>query len=302
MLFLDGTFARSQTPSPAAWPFNTPSPVQALASSTPPPQNPPLQEKSWAQLSQPVVSPVGASALAIKPNEWKHAETENFILHYRRVRDADNVASEIEFHLWFVAKELGATKDQYARKSHVYIFKEEPEWRQFLATTSNPSWSYSFAHGDELYLQVRADNGAFDAENLAHETTHAVVARFYRGRHWPLWLNEGFAEYMGRASVAARHSQTVRRNQAFLRHAEMSVAELTAISRYPTEREQVHELYETAEKFVRYLYNRYPPALFPKFVAHILAGEPASTALAAVYGAEFSDMAGFERKFAHFNR
>jgi hypothetical protein len=42
----------------------------------------------------------------------------------------------------------------------------------------------SLALGDELFLNVREQTGAFDSETVAHETTHAVVARIYgrRGR------------------------------------------------------------------------------------------------------------------------
>lgn len=295
---------QAQTPARSAWPFGTPIPspsALAAVSPTTPPRNPPLIEKSWEQLSEHVVSPMGSSALSIKPEQWKHAETENFLIHYRRVSDANAVAAEIEFDLWFVAKELGATKEQYARKSHVYVFKDEDEWQKFLATTSEPKWSHSFARNDELFLDAH-ENGVFDSDNLAHETTHAVVARLYRPRHWPLWLNEGFAEYMGRASVAARHSQSIRRSQEVLQRAELSVAQLTSLSRYPTDREEVHQLYQTAEKFVRYLCNRYPKELFPKFVDRLLAGDAVQTALVTVYGAEFNDMAAFERKFARFIR
>ncbi len=274
----------------------------AEAASTPPPRSPPLFEKTWAELSERTVSATGGDALAIKPEQWKHGETENFILHYRRVADANAVAREIEFHLWFVAKELAATREQYARKSHVYIFKDEAEWQKFLRTTNQPEWSHSFARGDELFLDVRADSGVFDSQNLAHETTHAVIARLYRNRRWPLWLNEGFAEYMARASVAARHSQSVRRNQEPLNLARLSVAELTVIDRYPEKHEDVYALYQSAEKFVRYLCNRHPRELFPRFVERLLEGEPPDAALRDVYGAEFNDMTAFERKFARFNR
>ena len=245
---------------------------------------------------------MGHSALSTKPEQWRHAATENFILHYRRVADASTVAREIEFHLWFVAKELGASKAQYARKSHVYIFKDEAEWQKFLSATTQPAWAHSFAMGDSLFLDVREDGGGFDSANLAHETTHAVVARLYGGRRWPLWLNEGFAEYMGRASVAARHSQSVRRSQAALGAAELTFAELIATSRYPTDEAHVRRLYETSEKFVRYLCNKHPKELFPRFVERVVEGEPAASALAAVYGAEFHDLAAFERKFARFVR
>ncbi|MBA2433236.1 MAG: hypothetical protein H0V56_14175 [Chthoniobacterales bacterium] len=276
--------------------------AQTPPGSTPPPRNVPLIEKTWAQLSERSVSVLGQAALEIKPEQWKHAETGNFILHYRRVRDGNAVAREIEFHLWFVAKELGATREQYARKSHVYIFKDRAEWQAFLAKSDAPPWSVSFARGDELFLDVREEGGAFDPQNVAHETTHAVIARLYRGRPWPLWLNEGFAEYMGRASVAAQRSQTARRTQTALRSAQLTVAELTSLDRYPSDPERVQQLYESGEKFVRYLCNRYPKELFPRFVERVISGEPVQVALVALYGAEFRDMAAFERKFARFTR
>jgi hypothetical protein len=269
--------------------------------STPPPRNVPLIQRSWQQLSNQTVSVPGSSVLQLKPEQWRHAETENFVLHFRRVTDANAVAREIEFDLWFVAKELGATKEQYARKSHVYIFKDEREWQKFLADIAAPPWAQSLARGDELFLNVRGAGG-FDEETVAHEATHAVVSRIYAGRRWPLWLSEGFAEYMGRASVAARHHQHVRRTQRALQRAELSFAELTATAIYPKDPQGVAQLYETSEKFVRYLLNNYPKQLFPQFVDRVLAGEPAAAALAAVYGQEFNDMAAFERKFARFIR
>ena len=275
---------------------------QPPPASTPPPRNVPLIQRAWQQLSNQTVSTIGSTVLEMKPEQWRHAETENFVLHFRRVGDANAVAREIEFDLWFVAKELGATKEQYARKSHVYIFKDEREWEKFLASTSAPPWAQSLARGDELFLNVRDQGGGFDEETVAHETTHAVVARIYGGRRWPVWLSEGFAEYMGRASVAARHHQHVRRNQRALRMAVLTVAQLTSLTIYPTGAEQVAQLYETSEKFVRYLFKNYPKQLFPSFVDRVLAGDSAATALVAVYGNEFNDMAAFERKFARFTR
>ena len=273
----------------------------SLPASTPPPRNVPLIQRAWQQLSHQTVSVTGSEVLQIKPEQWRHAETENFILHFRRVSDANAVAREIEFDLWFVAKELGATKEQYTRKSHVYIFKDDREWQKFLADTSAPPWAQSLARGDELFLNVRG-SGGFDEETVAHEATHAVVARIYRGRRWPVWLSEGFAEYMGRASVAARHHQNVRRNQRAFQAAELTFAQLTSTSIYPTSPEQVRQLYETSEKFVRYLLNNYPKQLFPTFVDRVLTGEAAAPALATVYGGEFNDMAAFERKFARIAR
>ena len=279
-----------------------PTPFQAVVRSTPPPYDVPLRQERWEQLADLAISPAGEKALAIRPEQWRHGETENFVVHYRSLSDALQIAREIEFDLWYVAQSLGAKSAQYARKSHVYVFQNEKEWQIFLSQTQTPGWAHSFALRDDLFLDVRAAQGGFDSQTLAHETTHAIVARIYGNRRWPLWLSEGFAEYMGSASVAARHWHSPLSNQRKLHFAGMSVAELTTTVRYPADPDAVARLYDTSAKFVRYLFNKYPKDLFPKFVERILADEAAATALVEIYGNEFSNMAEFEKRFTRFTR
>ena len=119
-----------------------------------PPQDVHLVEKTAAQLSGQVTDPMGLKALAIAPAKWKHAETEHFIIHYRRVTEAQRAVREIEYTLWFVAQALGATKERYAKKSHVYIFQDESEWIDFRMEAGIPNWSGSIAHEDNLFLHI----------------------------------------------------------------------------------------------------------------------------------------------------
>ncbi len=285
------------------WPFPSRSPAAtSLVSPTPPPFDVPLRQETWAQLPDHQISRAGERALALRPRQWRHGETENFIIHYRGMSEALQIAREIEFDLWYVAQSLGASPAAYTRKSHVYVFAEEMEWQQFVAETHRPAWFHSFAWGDDLFLNVKSSRGGFDSETLAHETTHAVVARIYGARRWPLWLGEGFAEYMGEASVAARHWRAPASAQRKLPFAGLTVAELLATQRYPSDVEAVARLYETSAKFVRYLFNKYPKELFPKFVDRISAGRPAGDALREIYGDEFRDLAAFENNFRKFIR
>ena len=246
-------------------------------------------------------SSLGEMALAIKPEQWRLAETENFIIHYRRISEAQQAVREIEFHLWFVAKALGASKEQYQRKSHVFIFRAD-EWDSFLAKTGEPTWFGSFARGDELFLNVRGGSGGFDSGLLAHETAHAVVARIYPRARWPVWLNEGFAEYMGGASTSARRSVYSTHYQPTLTRGYLSVEQVTAISAYPTDREEVHALYQSSEKLVRFLMNDLPKERFPRFVDQILAGNSFDTAFLAVYSDRIQTMDAFNRQYARFVR
>ena len=111
-----------------------------------PPRDIHLVEKKFDQLSNRDVDSLGSRALAIAPAKWKHAETDNFIIHYRRVTEAQRVVREIEFDLWFVANSLNATKDKYSKKSHVYIFQDEREWAQFVMDNCKEHWAASFAN------------------------------------------------------------------------------------------------------------------------------------------------------------
>ncbi|MEA3186585.1 MAG: Peptidase superfamily [Chthoniobacter sp.] len=308
--WLVGVNADAQRPfaSPAA----SATPFRGFAQSAPaaanpsgePPRDIPLVEKSWSELPvyERQLSTLAGQAYAIRPDKWKHAETANFLLHYRRVTEAQKVAREIEYDLWFVATSLHATKDRYEKKSHVFVFADEAEWKTFLDKTDVPSWATSFARNDELFLNVRADTGEFDSRLLAHETTHAVVARLYPRQPWPLWLNEGFAEYMGSAGVAARKNQTVKRHERTLTEAKTSLSELVKIEKYPEDRMQVAQLYETGEKFVRFMMSELPPERFPKFVDAVLAGKSLQDSLLQIYGDRFKDFAAFTKKFERFSK
>ncbi len=259
-------FSAAQSPAATPWPSAAPAPAQdsgfqpgaspALSAGTAePPRDIPLVEKTWDELSNKDVGDEGQMALNMKPEEWKHAETDHFVIHFRRVTEARKVAREIEYNLWFIAKTLGATPAQYRSKSHVFIFKDETEWGNFLARTNAPLWSSSFVRFDDLFLNIRNTGSGepFDSHTLAHETTHAVVARLYPYEHWPVWLNEGFAEYMGGASVAARNHQLIQGYQRNLTQADLSLDDLFATKVYPAEEDKVYQLYQTSEKFVRFL-------------------------------------------------
>ena len=280
---------------------STPAPSPNIA-----PKDVKLVEKKLEELSDNSPSGDGQKALAIDSPKWKHAETDNFILHYRRVTEAAKVAREVEYDLWYVATTLGAGKDRYSRKSHVYVFEDEAEWKQFLAVSSNPmKWAASYAHGDELFLNVRGGGNSgtgasFDSHTLAHETTHAVVARIFPRKQWPLWLNEGFAEYMGGASVAARKGQSGKRYQRELSMAEMPLTTLETLDGYPSSEAAIGQLYQTSEKFVRFLMTEAPKDRIGKFIGAVLDGKKMQDAVLAVYGDKFKDWGAFMRRYERF--
>mgnify|MGYP002623422152 FL=1 len=273
--------------------------LAANPESTPPPDAK-LVEKKFEELSSVKLSPLGEKVLAINPRKWRHAESDNFVYHFRRVTEAQRVVREVEYTLWYVAKTLNAGRDRYSKKSHIFIFQDEKEWRQFLIGNGFPEWSASFAHGDDLYLSVARAGGQFDSDTLAHEATHAVVARLYPGRRWPLWLNEGFAEYMGTATQAFRTRRYLKGMQSKLEKADMKLDELFAMQKYPEDREKVTSLYQTSERVVRFLMTEFPKERFPQFVELVLEGKPFDDAVLAVYGDKVTSANELHKKYNHF--
>ncbi|HEV7404866.1 MAG TPA: hypothetical protein VGO11_18130 [Chthoniobacteraceae bacterium] len=302
-------FARPLTPTPA--PF-LPSSALTRATPAPPPSSPPareipLVEKKLEDLSNQKMSKDGQLALSINPAKWKHAETDNFIIHYRRATEAQKVVREIEYDLWFVATTLKAGKDRYEKKSHVYVFEDEKEWKEFLDQSNNPiKWAASFAFGDELFLNIRgagnSGTGSFDSHTLAHETTHAVVARLFRGKRWPLWLNEGFAEFMGGASVAARKGQSPKRFERDLKAADLPLSKLAETTSYPTSEAAVHQLYQSSEKFVRFLMTEMPKDRIVTYIEAVLDGKSLSDAALSTYNDKVKDWDDFQKKYAKFSK
>ena len=95
--------------SPAGTPTSAPSASPSAAPvSTPPPYDVALRQEPWEKLPDRQISRVGQEALALRPQQWRHGETENFVFHYRGLSEALQVAREIEFDLWYVANSLGA--------------------------------------------------------------------------------------------------------------------------------------------------------------------------------------------------
>ncbi len=304
-------FARPGLPAPAptpprpGLPFAHATPAAVLSS--PPSREIPLVEKKFEELSNQTISPDGRLALSINPTKWKHAETDNFIIHYRRVTEAQRVVREVEYDLWYVATTLKATKDRYEKKSHVYVFEDEKEWKQYLDQSNNPmKWAASYAHGDELFLNIRgagnSGTGTFDSHTLAHETTHAVVARIYPRRRLPLWLNEGFAEFMGGASVASRKGQTPRGFERDLRAADLPLDKLAETTSYPTTEASIHQLYQSSEKFVRFLMTELPKDRIVTFIEAMLDGKPMRDAVLSTYSDKIKDWDDFQKKYAKFSK
>lgn len=259
-----------------------------------------LVEKKLEDFSDLGLSAEGVDALAMKPDKWKHAETKNFYVHFRRVTEAKKVVREIEFNADYIIEFLGK-KAPEGVKSNVFVFEDDDEWKAFLKHGNGLIWSASFAMGDDLYLNVReSSSGRFDSGTLAHETAHAVVNRLYPRSRLPLWLNEGFAEYISGVAVAARKSQYTKGNQRRLDRADLTVVKLVEMPRYPSDPVLISQLYQSAEKVVRFLIDTHGKERFVRMIDLLMGGADFESAFKEGYSDLYPTLESLQKKLDNY--
>ena len=160
-----------------------------------------LVRRGAAGAAQPAGSqPAGTKALALHPQDWKHAETEHFIYHFQKSYVATPVSVEAEFHFRVVSKELGKSGADWPQKAHIYIFERPEDWQLLQTAGGLEPWTGGIQAGGSLFI-VRNPAFKFSDNSLGHEIVHLLVRRWY-GERVPLWLNEGLAQYLSKNAHA----------------------------------------------------------------------------------------------------
>src|SRR5204862_2831922 len=104
------------------------------------------------------------------------------------------------------------------------------------------------------------------------------------------------------ASVAARKGQTVKRHQTRLSVADLPLATMEGLKEYPGSESMVGQLYQTAEKVVRFLMDELPKDRILKFIDAQLDGKSLQNSVLEVYGDKVKDWADFEKRFEKYGK
>jgi hypothetical protein len=258
-----------------------------------------LTEVEFSQLSQRDPNPLGEKALAIRPDQWKHAETEHFIYHFVHGYVATPISVEAEFHYRVVAKEL--EREQFATdiKSHIYIFERPEEWQQFQVFGHLEKWTGGIHSAGSLFIQ-RNPAYKFSDNSLGHEIVHLVLHRFYTDGI-PCWLDEGFAQFISkdahasyqraRGYIAKPHSDAIAPSEL------IPLATLVGMTYPPSER--VHTFYDESERLVRFLAAT-DKASFLNLLDALARHQPLETTLSRFYAGHFATMPVLEEKFREY--
>jgi hypothetical protein len=257
-----------------------------------------LREVPLQALSDRNLIPLGQAALSIRPTEWKHAETTNFIIHYFHSFIAAPVAVEAEFYYRVIAKDLEKDTTQWESKSHVFVLESDEDWAAFQRKGAFDPWTGGIHSGGSLFIQ-RNPELKFKGSTLGHEVTHLVIDRFF-GSGVPLWLNEGYAEYASGICYAAFNRARGYSARPTSRPVPASLyvplKDLTTLLTYPQDSAQVPVFYNQSERLVRFL-TRTDKRGFSAFMEAMGKGNRIETALNKGFAARFINLEALEREF-----
>ncbi len=258
-----------------------------------------LAEVEFSQLSQRDPNPLGEIALGIQPSQWKHAETEHFIYHFIHSYVATPVSVEAEFHYRVIAKELERDQPATDTKSHIYIFEDPEQWRQFQHFGSLEPWTGGIHAQGSLFIQ-RDPRYKFSNNVLGHEIVHLVLHRFYSGGI-PCWLDEGFAQYISKNAHAsyqrARGYLSKPHSAAVSAPEVIPLGALLAMTHPPSE--QVVTFYDESERLVRFLAAT-DKSSFLALLDTLARHQPFETVLPRLFPNNFTSVSMLEEKFRDF--
>ncbi len=97
---------------------------------------------------------------------------------------ATPISVEAEFYFRVVTKELEKSDALATDKSHIYIFEQPTDWKEFQTKGELEPWTGGIQSDGSLFI-VRNPSYKFANNSLGHEIAHLVLYRFY-GREVPL--------------------------------------------------------------------------------------------------------------------
>jgi len=257
-----------------------------------------LKEVPLQSLTDRSLTPLGQQALSIHPSDWKHAETANFVYHFYHGFIAAPVSVEAEFYYRVISKDLEKDTTQWERKSHIFIFETDADWKEFQHKGALDPWTGGIHSAGSLFIQ-RNPEQKFKGNTLGHEVTHLVIERFF-GSGVPLWLNEGYAEYSASRCYAAfnRARGYAARPTARAVPADLylPVGQLTGLMSYPQDVAQVGAFYGESQRLVRFLESADKRG-FGVFLEAMSKGNKFETALNKGFGARFINLEALDREF-----
>ena len=84
--------------------------------------------------------------------------------------------------------------------------------------------------------------------------------------------------------------------------ADMPLPVLEALEAYPSNEAAIGQLYQTSEKFMRFLMSELPKDRIVKFIDAVIGGKKMREAVLEVYGDKVKDWDAFMKRYERFSK
>ena len=261
--------------------------------------------EEWNSSDRPVVSKAGRKALEMSPERWQHLQSLHLVLHCTHREVGIRSAQEAEFYLAEISKGFQLNLGDLKHASHIFIFEQETDWKEFTKRVVVDPWTGGFFDGTDLFYWRKTGLGVLHSDStLPHELGHRVFYERFPAGTVPLALNEGFAEYHARR-LAFRYlrprgydvrviSKRVPRDKY------IPVLKLLSLSRYPEEEGNVTAFYDESERLVNFLSEAHSAGKFNELLQALARGEAMADAFAKIYARDYVSLQDFEQAFEKY--
>lgn len=261
--------------------------------------------RDWNSSDHPAISERGKKALELGPNAWQHVQSQNFVLHSTNRSIAIGTSQEAEFYLAKVREALGVDRNDAGRKSHIFIFQHEEDWKTFAKNAAIDPWTGGFFDGLDLFYRRKSGLGIHHSSStLPHEIAHRALYEKFPSGTLPLTLNEGVAEYHARKLafqyLRPRGYDVRVISKRVPKEHYIPAQELLAMKKYPAGEEKVGAFYDLSERLVFFLMEKHEPSKFADLLKALAGRQEFSLALLKTYAGEYGSVDQFERAFAEY--
>jgi hypothetical protein len=230
---------------------------------------------------------------AAAPPSWQKVSSTHFIvLHLDDELLAKTVSERAESYYSSIAADLGYTRYQnfwlWDNRVKILIY---PTAAAFSEACDAPAWAAGRASPQRHEIASYRQSGeGFLSALLPHELAHLILSDFMGESHVPLWLTEGFSEWVqgGRKSPASG-SQISRRFPL--------KTLFTMDIRRDTDQERISLFYAQSASVVGFLIKTYGGESFGSFCRALRDGKNLAAALAAAYPHDVPSLDILEQKW-----
>jgi len=252
------------------------------------------QSIAWAEIARRTIVPT-----------MHLVETDHFLIFSAWNRSNDralrNVCEEMYAKL---CRQLNVTPSEavWIGKCPIYVFWKTRDYLRFTAEvdktlarradlfhaagyhSTRGLFSYIVLNGAEDFGQTR--DGAIQRfyEVLVHEGTHAFMNRYVTGRTIPVWVEEGFADFMAATLVPLSDA-----NLKYAKSARRALERGVSLSKILDKKSLNYSEYGVAQSLIRFMIRSNPQA-FHQFIILLKNGKTEADALRESYRASREDL------------